>query len=403
MNLFREPISTQLLEALRVVTDSGPPVAVHQVSDSVRELWRIFTRERTRLGQNYLERVDLLTAYLHYYFPINYAKVQSVLRELPPLRSEVSAHSPMRVLDVGSGPGTASLAALEWLLAMNVEPKHILVTAVDQSSHALAHARMLWKAFCGLREISGGGFRAVVADMARSSVGEGVLGECGGPLDLIVIANALNEWFPGHRDPVVRRAKVVRRLLESLAPDGALVIIEPALREPTRALHALRDQLLTRGVCSVYSPCLHDQPCPALTDPTDWCHEERPWQTPPSIQAFDRALGFVKDALKFSYVVLRKDGRTIVPRSSDLIRIVSEQRAFKGELRMWACGETGRRDLGRLERERSETNAAYDHATRGTIIRVRGAKRKEGATLERIPADAIVQIIRPLEAGTEAG
>src|SRR2546430_10323085 len=39
---------------------------------------------------------------------------------------------------------------------------------------------------------------------------------------------------------------------------------------------------------TVYSPCLHEQPCPALARPDDWCHEERPWSPPLMLQAIDQ-------------------------------------------------------------------------------------------------------------------
>ena len=64
-------------------------------------------------------------------------------------------------------------------------------------------------------------------------------------------------------------------------------------------------------------------------------NEERQWQTPPAIAAIDRDVGFIKDSLKFSYLLLRTDGRTIVTRSPQTFRVVSELRELKGEKRAW--------------------------------------------------------------------
>jgi hypothetical protein len=157
---------------------------------------------------------------------------------------------------------------------------------------------------------------------------------------------------------------------------------------------------LAKQACTVYSPCLHDAPCPALIKEGDWCHEERPWTPPPIVSEIDQVVGFIKDALKFSYVILRKDGRTIVPRKPDLFRVVSELREMKGEKRAWLCNETGRPEIGRQDRLRSESNAAVDGWHRGAIVRiseiVRKTKDGRQSTVGRIPADATVEIIRPV-------
>jgi Mitochondrial small ribosomal subunit Rsm22 len=170
------------------------------------------------------------------------------------------------------------------------------------------------------------------------------------------------------------------------------------LRQTARDLHQLRTLLLKQKLCTVYSPCLHERACPALDHPDDWCHEERPWQTPPMIAAIDRDAGFIKDALKFSYLLLRKDGRTIVPRNSQTFRVVSELRELKGEKRAWLCNETGRPEVGRLDRLASPTNAAVDDWHRGAIVQIERIVRKERegkvSALGRIERDAAVQIIR---------
>jgi hypothetical protein len=133
-----------------------------------------------------------------------------------------------------------------------------------------------------------------------------------------------------------------------------------------------------------------------LANPDDWCHEERAWDAPASIQEIDREVRFIKDALKFSYLLLRKDGRTIAPRNRETFRVVSELRVLKGDKRAWLCNELGRSEVGRLDRAKSTTNAAWDECQRGTIVRIDGVKRKEGTILGRIPADGTVDIVRPV-------
>jgi hypothetical protein len=265
----------------------------------------------------------------------------------------------------------------------------------------LLDAKRLWEAYCQEVGISGACLRCIEGNLEHPLKGD--LGKQivrGGPYDLIIIANALNELFSTAADPPVERATVVGQLLPFLAPQGTIMIVEPALRQTARALHQMRNHLLKQRLCTVYSPCLHEGACPALDHPDDWCHEERPWQTPLAIAALDREVGFIKDALKFSYLLLRTDGRTIVTRSPQTFRVVSELRELKGEKRAWLCNETGRPEVGRLDRKASPHNAALDSWHRGAIVQIERIVRKEKegkvSPVGRIESDAAVEFIRPV-------
>jgi hypothetical protein len=220
------------------------------------------------------------------------------------------------------------------------------------------------------------------------------------PFDLIIMANCLSELFVGDAAATERRVGLVKQLLDLLDRCGTFILVEPASRFAARALHFVRDRVLKEGRWTVYSPCLHEQPCPALVKEQDWCHEERPWQPPTIVNLVDREVGFIKDALKFSYLILRKDGKTLVPREPGLYRIVSELRVMKGEKRAWLCHEGGRPEVGRLDRERSAANAAVDEWHRGAIVRiseiVRKTKSGQQSTLGRIEKSASVEIVRPV-------
>lgn len=385
-------VSPDLLRAIATVVGDRAREPADLVA-AVAELWKLFTKERSKLGQSYLDQPHLRAAYLQYYLPVNAAKVQFVLRELPPVPMP-SFGQPFRVLDVGAGPGTASLAVLDWAQSAGLLPQQLYVTALDHSRKTLDLAANLWRAMLAQGSDAGAQFIPETVNLERAAEVQRWRERAGGPFNLIVIANSLNEWFLGDRDPVGRRAKIVAQIMDALASDGSLVIVEPALRESSRALHALRDRLLEQQRCTVYSPCLHEAACPALLHLEDWCHEERAWAAPPHIQELDQHLGFIKDAVKFSYLVLRKDGATIVPRNPELLRIVSEQRPFKGELRMWACGEGGRREIGRLDKERSASNAVFDACQRGTILQCEKMALKANSKLARISAETHLKIIR---------
>ena len=357
--------------------------------EGVRRLSALFTTGRDKRFADYLADLSLRRAYLLYFLPVNYAKVAGLLQELPAL----PAH-PLRILDAGSGPGTASLAVLDHLTRLGQAGHYgSEVIAVDRSRDALQEAEALWVSVTKERpDKSLCAFRAVCADAERADARAPWKQ---GPFDLIILANSLNELFCSAADPLAERVKCLETLLKALAADGTLMIIEPALRETTRALHQIRDRLVAEGHATVYSPCLHELPCPALAREDDWCHEERPWTPPVMVQEIDRAVGFIKDALKFSYLLLRKDGLTIAECGPQVYRVVSEVMVMKGDRRAWLCNETGRPLVGRLDKARSDANAAFDRWHRGAIVRVEHIERR--GAVGRIGSATKVELIRQVD------
>ena len=399
---FNEKKSAGLsLEILKVLARVSPEWDLRgdALARAVVNLSRLFTTARPSTPPRYLDDPVHAAAYLSYFLPVNLSKVQVLLDELLSNNPEIPDHS-MAVLDLGCGPGTGAVALLDWLWHRSPDrAKTVSVLATDASHASLQDAKRLWEAYCNEVGIPNAGLRCVEGNLEHPLKGD--LGKQivrGGPYDLIIMANCLNELFPTAIDPLVERATVVGQLLPFLAPHGTIMIVEPALRQTARALHQVRNHLLKQNLCTVYSPCLHEGGCPALDHPDDWCHEERAWQPPPAIIALDRDVGFIKDALKFSYLLLRTDGRTIVPRSLQTFRVVSELRELKGEKRAWLCNETGRPEVGRLDRKASPENAAVDSWHRGAIVQIERIVRKERegkvSPVGRIESDVAVKIVR---------
>ena len=190
--------------------------------------------------------------------------------------------------------------------------------------------------------------------------------------DLILIANTLNEMTPSER-----RARLITQLMERyLSEDGRLIIIEPALRQPTRELMELHDVLLETDDIFVHAPCLHQAACPMLAaSGRDWCHMYWDWERPAMIAAFDRLVGIRKDYLKASYLVLARQAAPV--RRQDW-RVVSGPLNSKGKTERLLCGEASLPDLRRLvrlDRDRSLQNAAFDRAQRGDVMRVKAKER----------------------------
>ena len=268
------------------------------------------------------------------------------------------------------------------------------------------------------------------------------------PFELVVAAHVLNELFlpaaataaaaaatgaatprarplPQARPPPPRRPATTRALPVSprwcarwcddlLAPDGTLILLEPALRETSRPLLAVRDRLLATGL-KVVAPCFWTGPCPALARERDWCHDAAP---PLDAQAAQPRAGKAQSAgvsrprpaarVDFSYLVLRRAERAATggvasgvasasasgvagsatpPEQQarlDVFRVVSDRLVEKGRLRVFGCGPTGRHALIRLDRHASTANQAFAELERGDVVRIGSTTvAQDGLRIER--------------------
>ena len=329
------------------------------------------TRDRKLIGARYLDDDRLLGAYLLFYWPVSYLQARGVLSELP--------RRPRSALDLGSGPGPVAFAALDAGAAE--------VVAADRSARALAAARRARHR----------GRASRIATREWDPQRRGALSGLAGSrrFDLVTLGHVVNELFQGE-GAATRRAALIEEALGLLAPGGSLVVIEPALRETSRALLEVRDLLVARGV-AVRAPCLFRGACPALSRPTDWCHAERPVDPPPLVEEIGRRAGLRKEAVKMSYLVLAPQGGG-VERAAARAHLPHRLRAAAVEgaaalhgLR--AGGTQGARAAG-------EGRDAEEPRVRGAPARGRGRGQRRRAARGR--AQAVAGIGRPGDRGGRA-
>jgi ribosomal protein RSM22 (predicted rRNA methylase) len=327
------------------------------VAAAVERLSRGLTREREMAGARYLDEERLLAAYLLYYWPVSYLQARGAISELPA--------RPRRVLDLGSGPGPVAFAALDAGAAE--------VMAADRSARALAAASALAREAgepLSVREWN----PTRPASLAQLAGGR--------TFDLVSMGHVLNELWKG-QDEDARRSALLEEALALVAPGGSLLVIEPALRDTSRALLRVRDRLVERGI-AVRAPCLFRGACPALAREGDWCHAERAVEPPPLVAQIARAAGLRREAVKMSYLVLAPRGEGWpAPPPGRVFRIVSEPLAGKGRLRYMGCGPEGRMGLSLQEKHVTESNRAFERLLRGDVVEVTGGEpRGDGLALQ---------------------
>jgi hypothetical protein len=333
-------------------------------------------------------------ARLLFSFPRDVPKGAAAVRELL-ATGALPAGGTLRVLDLGAGLGAMTWGLARARLAAGGHAD-LEATWVDSDEDALDLGSRIVAArgaSAGLRTRC---LRTGVDAFARTSPDA--------PFDVIILGHVLSELDVGTEVAVrvEKHAALIRALLERwLARSGSLVVVEPALRDRTRHLHRVRDALASVGV-GVFAPCLHGAPCPALAEERGWCHEDLPVDLPPWLRPVARAAGLRHEGLTFSYLVLRKDGRTLAgglaaAPGRALLRVVSNPMKTKGKLEMLLCGaftgEDARVTPGgaratRLDRDRTEDNRDFDDAARGDVLSVGPPPE---LSRPRITADSAVQ------------
>lgn len=326
-----------------VLREAAPTVSSSALVDAICDRSIAYTTERDRLGE--LRGNADLTARAVFFGVADAAKVMIPLAELG-ARGVLPASDPVRILDVGAGTGAMTFGAAAAL------DRPVDVVAVDRDNLALD---VFERAF---RAAGRGSLRIVRADVGEPRWGAQ-------RFDLVVAGSLFNEI------PDEQHAALARNLLGALDVGGAVIIIEPALRETARALHRLRDALIDAGDAHVFAPCVRrTSPCPMLADESDWCHEDRPGQLPPRAARLAEVTGLRDGGLKFSYLVLRREAAALadVPEGKRAVRVVSHVHRPKGKIEAFACGDAGRTKLRLLRRHRSDANRAFERASRGNVL-----------------------------------
>jgi ribosomal protein RSM22 (predicted rRNA methylase) len=230
--------------------------------------------------------------------------------------------------------------------------------------------------------------------------------------DVVVLGQVLSELDVGLEPAarVARHAALVTDLLERVvAPEGSLVIIEPALRDRTRHLHAIHDALVAAGR-TVFAPCLHARACPMLTTEGDWCHEDLAVDLPAWVAPLARAAGLRWQGLTFSHLVLRRDGRRLLDEARPPItpepsaahvhlRVVSELMRTKGKAEIFACTASGERlRIRRLDRDAARVGPgaaatnAWQALGRGDVLTLHAGPESASPLDERGRVSAAAEV-----------
>ena len=327
------------------------PLATPALTRAIIDRSKRYTSDRDRLATPPDRKADL-AARAAFFTIADAMKVAIPIAELAG-RGALPARRPLRIVDIGAGCGAMSLGLVAHLAFDAPGDAAFEIVAIDQDVDALRIAGAALRGLAAHRNIELS-VTTRAADVATTSLPPG---------DIVLMGTVLNEL------PASERLALVQRALAAIGPDGSVIAIEPALRETTRNLHELRDAVLTAGAAHVFAPCTRrGAPCPALADPEDWCHEDRPLALPPRTAELARLTHLRDSGMKFSYLVLRHADAPLVEQGGAAWRMVSAPRPAKGKLEIYGCSDAGRVPLRLLKRNRADGNRGVEVARRGDVL-----------------------------------
>jgi SAM-dependent methyltransferase len=355
------PLSRAFYDALReVAARAGHPRDQRGLAEAVAALSQRYTRERAALGQGMLSAGSDL-ARLGFFLPRDLIKMFGPLGELSGA-GRLPARPLLRVLDLGAGLGATSLGLARYLRHVGSPVERLQVNALERDASSVK----LMTALCAATRTLDGEFVPIELSVSRADLRAGVPS---GPFDFILLGFVLNELFleqPEGERPALR-AQLLAALTNKLSPDGALIALEPALKESARELMHTRDALLRApGAPQIFAPCVHREGCPMLARERDWCHESLDYALPAHLAQVAQSAGLRYEGLSYAALVLTKQAR--FDGSALRQRIVSDRLVSKGKLELFGCSRAGYQRLMRLDRDQSPENARFAQLRRGDIV-----------------------------------
>jgi hypothetical protein len=297
---------------------------VNFFSQGLIELSDFFTLDRDGAKlPNYFTTARFRSSYFLYFFALQGAKFLTLFYKYPKAVEAAITHAKktgtMRIVDVGSGPGTASIAFLIFVLEIYKKSKKlpfdIELHWIDRNPTVIKDGEaFLNEILSALSDFEGSiHLKSEVRDWWKH------------PADfqyessIVLFGNVLNESTQDSRVYLQGLAPFLKD------PKGAgILIVEPAFKSASQRVSQIRDEIMPHPI---WGPCLHTQKCP-LAEGRDWCHFSVPAKLPGEFfRKFSIKLGGVRDWLKFSFVWVASNDSTkeaTVDPKLNLVRVVSD-------------------------------------------------------------------------------
>jgi len=296
-------------------------------SKGLLELSDFFTEDREGAKlPNYFTTAKFRSSYFLYFLALQGAKFLTLFEKYPQAIDAAIAHGKktgtLRIVDVGSGPGTASIAFLIFVLEKLAKetkqpegkkislPFKIQLEWIDHNETILKDGElMLGNLFNLLPEFDGS-----IGLETQSRAWWKHPKDFNFDASIVLFGNVLNESTD---DPRIYNSGLVPFLKK--INGGGILFVEPAFKSASQRIARIRDELMPHPI---WGPCLHQGKCP-LAEGRDWCHFSVPAELPGNFfKKFSIKLGSKREWLKFSFLWLAAQDKPEI--KTKLVRVVSD-------------------------------------------------------------------------------
>ena len=360
MNLFHaldNDISGNL-EKLILSIDKEFPLPrrfANNLKYDVKELSSLFTSRRSERQLSYLNKPNLLSAYLRFFLPWNVFRLCKLLPSL-----DINLKHGDTLLDIGSGPLTFVLAL--WISRPDLRDISLEFVVLDKTIKALDAGE---KIFNALR--SGNGFAAnninskwkikkIHREFSRKGFNLEKINN-NKPFAFISAINIFNEIYyelsPRDKTGLAKLAFESAAVLSQLGKNGSLLVIEPGIPRSGEFISSIRSEFLHLGF-DIVSPCLHTEACPYPgglvpgKGKAKWCHFSfNTDEAPKDFKKLSMAANIPKERAVLSFIFVKsnlKKGNEKKYESTDskkTCRIISDVFPVANVYGSYACFESG--------------------------------------------------------------
>lgn len=198
-----------------------------------------------------VDYADKHLSYLLYYFPANVYKIWKPLSDL--LVGNLLKHS-LRILDVGTGPGSVPVGIVEFYRRLAESFPEIDFSLgfvlLDRQMEFLAFAEKTVAAAC---EQLPRNLRVSVRESLHQQIAAEDCSLLPKGFDIITLSNVLT---PNEGGDGTAAERLMRALAGCLANDGAIILIEPGDGFNGANLKELRNRLVNAQALHLYAPCV---------------------------------------------------------------------------------------------------------------------------------------------------
>ena len=276
----------------QAIEEDAATVPAHALLKAAAELGRDYHAASTGPAARVDSRAARI-AYLVTRMPAIFQVNQLLDAQLAELCPGIEIRS---VLDLGCGPGTATLAAHQIFGPLQGGTLQA-GTLIDRDPEWLDVSRRL---IAAADEQLAASSRFVTSDLRRFDNQY--------EQDLVIISYALGEMAPAPAKALVEQAWALTR--------RALLIVEPGMPRGFAAIVAAREALIA-AQASIVAPCTHAGRCP-LVD-ADWCHFDTRVERTRRHQRV-KAGTLPYEIEKFSYVIAARHRAALPARAARIIR-----------------------------------------------------------------------------------